>query len=550
MDEKRFNLIDEHWILVSTEDDKIEEISLKEALNHPEKYKGLAGELPAQDAAVFRLLEAIVHTAVTRYDLEGNESPLKDSKEALKRWQQIWKMGSLPEKAINAYLEMEYEKFWLIHPEFPFYQAKMAEIGSPFEAGKLMGDLSESNNKPRLFQNRWGEEKQEISFPEAARWLLYTNGYDDNASKAKQKERNGEKLPTPGVGWLGKIGQIYAAGDNLFETMMLNLVLIDENGLMKDDHPYWEIKATPLERNLIQVPDNLAELWTIPSRRILLRTKGDKVTGYTLLGGDFFVRERADIEQNTVWRLVEAKKKTDLPYFTPKRHSSSRQAWRDFSLIVGSSETEKKTRQPGVIRWISTLKRNRLIPRDKAILFQMPFVEYGDKDFFVTDTSEQTMILYPALFTETGTKWVEIIKSEIGKIDELAKSTGQFARTISEAAGNDPESSGGIFNEGQSKAYSYLSTPFLTWLASINPESEEDPQQVLDRWHLQARNAAYRLDREYMRNLSVKALLGKTIQVTDKKGITQSYIVSAPKAQAIYRSKINKLYGKQEKAHE
>ena len=44
-----------------------------------------------------------------------------------------------------------------------------------------------SSNKTRLFPPRTGEDKTEVSYGEAARWLLYVNGYDDTSAKPKGK---------------------------------------------------------------------------------------------------------------------------------------------------------------------------------------------------------------------------------------------------------------------------------------------------------------------------------------------------------------------------
>ena len=56
-----------------------------------------------------------------------------------------------------------------------------------------------------------GSKRQEMEYAAAARWLLYVNAYDDTSAKPK-----GKGLPSPGVGWPGKLGLIAAVGDNLF----------------------------------------------------------------------------------------------------------------------------------------------------------------------------------------------------------------------------------------------------------------------------------------------------------------------------------------------
>ena len=175
------------------------------------------------------------------------------------------------------------ENFYLFHPERPFYQCEHAKAGTEYSAAKLNGNLSESNNKRRLFAELGGKAKEEMTFSEAARWLLYVNAYDDTSAKpsGESKER-GIKLPSPGAGWLGKMGIVFVAGNNLFETLMLNLMMINEREeLFGKEMPIWEREKIPDgERTKIPLPDNLSELYTLQSRRLYLKREGQKVTGY------------------------------------------------------------------------------------------------------------------------------------------------------------------------------------------------------------------------------------------------------------------------------
>ena len=153
--ETEFNLLDEKWILVRKSDCTTDELSLTDALLRSHEYTALSGELPTQDVSILRLLLAVLHTVFSRYTPEGEYKPVSSANEAMSRWKTLWYGGKFPEKPIREYLESQHEKFWLFHPERPFYQTKAAETrkGTPFTASKLHGALSQSNNKkrPRLF---------------------------------------------------------------------------------------------------------------------------------------------------------------------------------------------------------------------------------------------------------------------------------------------------------------------------------------------------------------------------------------------------------------
>ena len=121
MKEIEFNLLDEKWIRVLTPACAVEEVSLTDALVHAHEYTDLAGELPTQDAAVLRLLLAVLQTVFTRMDETGRPAPLTGVDEALMRWHRLWQPGRLPEAPIREYLAKWHDRFWLFHPERPFW---------------------------------------------------------------------------------------------------------------------------------------------------------------------------------------------------------------------------------------------------------------------------------------------------------------------------------------------------------------------------------------------------------------------------------------------
>lgn len=119
---------------------------------------------------------------------------MQNSEEALSRWRVLWQMERFPEKPIQEYLDIWRERFWLFHPERPFYQIPQAEIGTEYGATKLNGEISESSNKLRLFATYAKQEKTSMTYAQAARWLLYVNGFDDTSAKPK-----GKGLPSVGA---------------------------------------------------------------------------------------------------------------------------------------------------------------------------------------------------------------------------------------------------------------------------------------------------------------------------------------------------------------
>ena len=60
METMEFNLLQERWVRVRTQDCTVQEVSLTDALLHAHAYVDLAGEMPTQDAAMLRLQLALL----------------------------------------------------------------------------------------------------------------------------------------------------------------------------------------------------------------------------------------------------------------------------------------------------------------------------------------------------------------------------------------------------------------------------------------------------------------------------------------------------------
>lgn len=508
--EKEFNLLDERWIRVIDEKCAVSELSLLELFKNAHLYKDLCGELPTQDIAVLRLLLAVLHTVFSRYDTNGGESPIGDPDNAIDRWKELWDMRKFPEKPIADYLEKQRENFYLFHPERPFYQCGHAKIGTEYTAAKLNGNLSESGNKDRLFSELAGKAKETLSFPETARWLIYVNAYDDTSAKpSREAKKLSEKPPSTGTGWLGKLGLICAAGDNLFETLVLNLIAVTENGeLFGKPRPIWEREKIPDgERVRITMPDNLPELYTLQSRRVYLKKDKETVTGYYLLGGDFFDKENAVIEPMTIWRGAE--NKTAVAY-TPRRHDPSKQFWRDFSSLITNSD---KQRRPGIITWLDMLEREELIT-NRPLNLKIFSVQYGDKDFFVNNLFSDSLKLHASLISQMNEGWQNVVLRSVDFCDEVSKKVWNFAKNVNLAAGGDyiPKEnncSAKVYaNRVEADFYDLIDLPFREWLCRLDPEADDEVEREKE-WRGECVRLARSLGKEIISQISPSAIFGR-----------------------------------------
>lgn len=537
MKEVEFNLLDEPWVRVLTPDCTVREVSLTDALLHATEYTGLAGELPTQDAAVLRLLLAVLHTVFSRVDEEGREAELTSADGALLRWRSLWRLGHFPEGPIRAYLERWHERFWLFHPERPFWQVPEAKIGTEYSAAKLNGEISESGNKLRIFSAYTGIGKAEMTYAQAARWLLYVNGFDDTSAKPK-----GKGLPSVGAGWLGKLGLILAQGNTLFETLMLNFVLLrDGTSLWGPPAPCWELpEVRSAERTEIPQPDDAASLLTLQSRRIFLYREQGMVTGYALLGGDFFQKENAFCEQMTLWRGKQERKNAPIVYL-PRRHDSAKQFWREFPAVFLQRPGD---RRPGLIHWIARLQSSNILSRRKMICFQITGVGYGDKDFFATDTFSDSLSFHMQLLDELGKIWRQRITDEIGSCERLAVAVSRLAEDLIIAAGGYGErQQSEAAKVAREQYYFRLDQPFRDWLREIDPEWDgEKTEQSILAWREQAQKLARALGRELVREAGTAAFTGRAVIRNPGKPTERKFYYSAPKAYNRFRIELAKVY--------
>ena len=538
MKEIEFNLLTEPWIRVRLRDNTVREVSLTEALVSAQDYVDLAGEMPTQNAAVLRLLLAVLFTVFSRVDAKGEPRPLMQSDDALERWSALWQLGHFPAAPVRDYLEQWKDRFWLFHPTHPFWQVPQAKIGTEYGAAKLNGEMSESSNKLRLFPLYAGQSKEQLSYPQAARWLLCVNGYDDTSAKPK-----GKGLPSVGAGWLGKIGFIQAQGDNLYETLMLNLTLLrDGRECWGESKPCWELEAPKsAERTEICCPDNPAQLLTLQSRRLLLHRTGENVDGFCLLGGDFFPRENVFAEQMTIWRTMPIKKNEPV-VFVPCRHDPAKQFWREFPAVF----CQDSGHRPGVVCWIEKLqeKRLKLLDPRRKVHFRISGVQYGDKDFFVNDSFSDSLTFQAALLGELGRRWTVPIRDEIGRCERAAQYVGRLAWELSLAAGDKNDTTA---ESARTQFYFTIDQPFRLWLQSIDPETDKLDEKA-DEWQEKARKLAAELGRQMVERAGNAAFVGHRVEVKTggKKDEKKTVLYTAPKAYNSFLYNLRKLYPKKE----
>ena len=545
MKEIEFNLLTEPWIRVRLRDNTVQEVSLADALLHAQDYVDLAGEMPTQDAAMLRLLLAVLFTVFSRVNVEGEPESFEEEDDALARWGDLWQLGRFPERPIRDYLEQWKDRFWLFHPTHPFWQVPTLSNGIAFDGKKLNGERAESGNKTPLFQNISKTECAVLTYAQAARWLIYQNGYDERGGRPKAGNK-----PRHGVGWLGQIGFVAVKGKNLYETLLRNMAFpTEQDALQEKQIPCWERECAKTEQSVeIVMPKNQAELLTLQSRRILLKRSETVpgVIGYEVLGGDYWDGENAFGEQMTLWRRTS--KENEKVTYEPQQHEMGKQLWRELPSML-----EPEGRKPGVLIWNQKLQSLRILSEKEQIVISMVGIRYDDQGASVKDVYTDQLEMQLATLNDLGRKWTVRINREVQRCEETAKNIGTLCMELKLAGGLDYNKVKGfkdkqkVTEEARAQFYFAVDQPFRLWLRSIDPETDKLDEKA-DEWQEKARKLAAELGRQMVERAGNAAFVGHRVEVKTggKKDEKKTVLYTAPKAYNSFLYNLRKLYPKKE----
>lgn len=217
------NLLDTPWLPVHLLDGQVKEVGLLELFERASQIEGLAETSPPNLVALYRLLLAITHRALTRS--LGN---WKDRDSAR------WYREGLPTQAIIDYLHHWRERFWLFHPEHPFMQvAALAESEETRDKLKPWTQIaldSANGNMPVVFDHAVDTEPTCVPATAALRTLIgflqFTPGGLVKVFRSADK-----------AGPLANTAAVIPMGSRLTETLSLGLHPANN---VASDLPSWE----------------------------------------------------------------------------------------------------------------------------------------------------------------------------------------------------------------------------------------------------------------------------------------------------------------------
>lgn len=331
-----FNLLEEPWIPVRTLRGEMFDVSLSAALLHARDYSALAETAPPNLVALYRLLLAVLHRALTTH-----HGPWRDSDRA--RW---FRQG-LPEPALRDYLAQWRESFWLFHPERPFMQvAALSQATETRDKTKPWTQISlegACGNTPVMFDHALDDQPRPLPYAAACRSLL---GFLQFTPGGLVKTfRDSDK-----AGPLSNTAAALPIGSNLGQSLLLALHPWDSQ--RQDDLPAWEqpeatVTALRAEPALGTGPN---DRYTRRSRAVLLLQDAQaQYVRYIRFGAGLGLADDTNARDSMASYRINKEGKAIRLSFT-----EGRAIWRELPSLVPDASGQH-SHPAAVLGWASNL---------------------------------------------------------------------------------------------------------------------------------------------------------------------------------------------------
>ena len=487
-----FNLVDRPWIKVQTIDGEPAEVGLRDFFSQWDRFATLDGETPTQNAAVFRVLMAIVVRTVRLHPEWGF---IDDEGEL---WREIYAAGDFPELIAN-YLETHHGRFDLASDAVPFFQ--VADLHTSKEVYESAAALVPDTG-PGLFSTQTEASASELEPAVAARYLIHRQAYDYSGIKSgivgDPRVKGGKGYPT-GPGWAGRLGHTVVTGPTLRDTFMLSLPMLEliPEELMFDDEdlPPWERQpdtAMPRSDDAVE-PNGIVDLLTWQQRRIRLFWSEDaKTVTHVLIGNGDRINERNQFaEPYSPQRYsVAQSKKANTSVFFAQELDPTLTVWRGVqAMFADSSIAETKSRRAPVLKQFTgpVGPEKQTAYAGKHVGVWLCGIEYGPQQSSFSDEMSEVLPIDLSLMTEDGFQMRNTVLDAIKRVFTLRGQLRWFFKQLEVSQGGSPEEA----PDAPTQAWlAELEQRFTQWLAQLSAEQSAEESQL--NWLRTLRRVTYR----------------------------------------------------------
>lgn len=327
-----FNLLDEAWIPVSIDGQRLE-LSLSDSLISAHEIDEMGNQSPLVTVAVHRLMLAVLHRVFGPANLE--------------EWANLWRRGSWDPDRLVEYFDKLHSRFDLFDEEAPFYQVPKLEDEKWTPIDRLAIEHASGNN-PTLFDHSVEDAPIPVSAARAAQLLVATQAFAIPGGNSKPFNFSD--------GPLRKGFVVMVVGNTLFETLALNLMTYSgDRPLPKlgNDLPAWEQSDNRSPDKTGNVPNGYVDYLTWQSRRIYLEP--------IVSGNSETYVQRCQFLQNLkladeVLDPFKAFIRQEEAGFIARELDPSRAIWRDYHTLIPGTDVSEP---PQILRWLGRIHNLR-----------------------------------------------------------------------------------------------------------------------------------------------------------------------------------------------
>lgn len=523
MEQPAFNLLDEPWVKVRALSGGVQELGLLKLFEQATELRGLAGELPTQDMAILRLLEAVLLGAT-------RPSRSRSRDESVDLWGSWWEAGRFPPQIVRDYLEGHRDRFNLLDSVAPFLQVADLHTSSGKASGliKLIADIPDGH---QYFTTRAGQELDSLAYSEAARWLVNCHAYDCSGIKTgavgDERVKGGRGYSMGYPAWAGNLGVIVAEGSNLFETLMLNLPL---SMARPNDLPVWE--RPPLKACVAAdhpTPLGPADAFTWPSRRIRLHPRDGRIADVQISNGDRLgPQHQQKNEPMTSWRKSQNQSKGGGDVYMPVTHSPEKRIWQGLGSLL--LQVEGVSLRAPALDWLDALRYSEILPKSYGMTLRAVGVEYGPQASSIVGVVDDGLHVRVAAITDPAV--VQIAVDAASRASQGVVALANLASNLERAAGGDAERPRQRTYE---LGYGLLDGPYREWLAAL--KDTESAGELLDAWGERARQILLDAGSALVAEAGPAALVGREVP---KRGTDDKQWLDSALAELWFRAGVAK----------
>lgn len=460
-DRPLFDLYTQPWIPVVREGRQVL-VSLHTCIAEAHLIDGLSTTDGPTFAGTLRLLMALV------MDVYGQ--PKNDREWASRREQ-----GKFDAAALDTYVAaVGQSRFDLFDPEFPFMQSATVPIEGKSVA-ELLPHVATGNRTP-IWTPDTDATPRPLSFAQAAQTLVAAQVIAvPTPGRAAGDDPQTSWTGASFAGRAGIIGFCCPVGDNLFETLMLNLPNGPHTRLDPTDLPSWRRDDVPHSRRK-RFADGMVDILTWTPRRVRLIADGDSVSRVCFRGGDALPILDLDHEPHTALRMSDGKGNSPpAGQWYPRKHLPHTIGWRGIPQLLALGERHADSQPPIVLKALS----NRLedLPPNYRVTILSMLVEYGQMSAVIDDISTDIYPLPVTAFGEAEIDIRDVLVDLVLAADQVRYLVRSFAQDVYAVTNRDLEkdrkASKGYANSVEAQLVSQVDSITRRFLSDLTAEPKK-----------------------------------------------------------------------------